>query len=475
MNVSLLTEEQITKIHDTSLRILAEIGVRIPHPEILSRFEAVGASVDFPTERVRIAPDLTMKMVASSGKRFSIYGRDTNNRADFGMGTRNYNSIAGEASWLESPGGNRRYAILDDVSDAAKVCDALDHVNIVGAMADPSDRAASYRCVEVAATLFANTTKPVTFWFHDRASAEFLLELAIALRGNAKDAESFPPFYPFLEPISPLHFPFHGVDLLFETARLNLPVPIGPMAQTGISAPATLAATMAQENAEILAGVCITQLIREGTPVCYGGICHAFDMRTTQLIFGGPEQALFGIGMTEMGKHYGFPVYINVGLTDAKRPDAQAGLEAGVTLALGAAAGADIFGHMGIAGVDQAASLDMLVFQDEVISYVESSLRSIDFSDDALGFSELEEVGPRGTFIDRAFTAEHFRTENWFPRILDREFYGQWERMGSRSTEDLVAERLHEIRENHRPDPLPADMARDISAVVASAKKALER
>ena len=89
-------------------------------------------------------------------------------------------------------------------------------------------------------------------------------------------------------------------------------------------------------------------------PVCYGGICHAFDMRTTQLIFAGPEQAIFGVAMTQMGKHYGLPVYINVGLTDSKRPDAQAGLEAGVTLAFGAAAGADIFGHMGICGVDQA-------------------------------------------------------------------------------------------------------------------------
>jgi len=134
-------------------------------------------------------------------------------------------------------------------------------------------------------------------------------------------------FYPLLEPVSPLCFPFNGVDLLFETAQLNMPVPIGPMAQMGMSAPATIAGTMAQENAEILAGICITQLIREGTPVCYGGICHAFDMRTTQLIFSGPEQAIFSVAMTQMGKFYGFPVYINVGLTDSKRPDAQAGLE----------------------------------------------------------------------------------------------------------------------------------------------------
>ena len=74
--------------------------------------------------------------------------------------------------------------------------------------------------------------------------------------------------------------------------------------------------------------------------MCYGGICHAFDMATTQMIFGGPEQAAFGVAMAEMGKHYGLPVYVNSGLTDAKRPDAQAGLEIGITLSLAAAAGA---------------------------------------------------------------------------------------------------------------------------------------
>ncbi len=235
--------------------------------------------------------------------------------------------------------------------------------------------------------------------------------MMIALRGSEARAVEFPVCYPFLEPISPLRFPFHGIDLLFETARLNLPVPIGPMAQMGLSAPATVAGTMAQENAEILAGVCITQLIRPGMPVCYGGICHAFDMRTTQMIFCGPEQAIFGVAMTQMGKHYGLPVYINVGLTDSKRADAQAGLEAGITLAMGAAAGADIFGHMGICGVDQASSLDMLMLQHEVIAYVESMMREIDLSDEALGLDVIDDAGPGGTFIDREHTAEHFRRE----------------------------------------------------------------
>jgi len=329
--------------------------------------------------------------------------------------------------------------------------------------------------VEVMATMIKNTTKPIHFWYHDRASAKYLNEIMIAVRGDEESAAKYPLCYPFLEPISPLRFSFNGVDLLFETARLNLPVPIGPMAQMGMSGPSTVAGTMAQENAEILAGICITQLIRPGMPVCYGGICHAFDMRTTQLIFSGPEQAIFGVAMTEMGKYYGLPIYINVGLTDSKRPDAQAGLEAGITLMLGAAAGADIFGHMGISGVDQASSLDILVMQDEVISFVESVMRQVDFSDDALALDEIEAVGPGGRFIDRHHTVQHFRKELWFPRLLDREYYDAWLDEGAMSTEERCRQRKEEILATHEPEPISEDLSRALDEVVGAAKRHLLR
>jgi len=245
------------------------------------------------------------------------------------------------------------------------------------------------------------------------------------------------------------------------------------MAQMGLSAPATVAGTMTQENAEILAGICLTQLIRPGTPVCYGGICHAFDMRTTQMIFSGPEQAIFGVGMTQMGKFYGLPVYINVGLTDAKRPDAQAGMESAATLALGAAAGADIFGHLGISGVDQASSLDMLVLHHEIVSYVESLMREIDFSDDALGLDVIEEVGPGGTFIDTNHTATHFRRELWFPHLLDREYYQAWLDRGAVSMEERCRQRKQEILRTHKPEPLPVDVKSAIDEIVAAARSEL--
>ncbi len=473
MKVSVLTQEQIQRLHEHSLRLLRDIGVEIPHSETLQRFAEAGADVDFSSQRVRIPEELVVWALEQCGKQYTLYGRDLRRTAAFGQGQRNYNSIAGEASWIDELGGPRRYARLADVAIAARLGDALPHINIVGAMTDPQDVPVPVRCLEVLAELMRHTTKPPTLWLHDRASARYLNEMMIALRGSEQAARQYPYTYPFLEPISPLRFPFHGIDLLYETAHLYLPVAIGPMAQMGVSAPCTLAGTIAQENAEILAGICVTQLIQPGVAVCYGGIPHAFDMRTTQLIFSGPEQAIFGVAMTQMGQYYGLPVYINVGLTDSKRVDAQAGLEIGISLVLGAAAGADIFGHMGISGVDQAASADMLVFQDEVISFVESVLREIDFSAEAMGFETSLAVGPGGSFLGEEHTARYFRREIWLPTLLDRQFYQAWQEEGALSTEERVIRKRQELLASHEIEPINEELDKTLREIVAAARKEL--
>ena len=473
MLIRVLSDEQIQRIHATSLAILERAGVLIPHEEMLNRFADVGAVVDRQKQLVKIPPDLVMSLVNKAEKRFTLYGRDLSRKAEFGYGKRNHCSIGGEASWLDELCQPRRWSTLADVATGARFSDALPYINLVGAMADPHEIDVSYRPVEVMAMALKNTTKPIIFWFFSSGATKYLVDMMIALRGNAESAAQYPVCLLLFEPMSPLRYHSDEIDLLFEASRLNLPVEVGPMAQMGISAPATIAATVAQENAEVLAGICVTQLVRAGMPVCYSGVCHAFDMKTTQLIFAGPEQALLGVAVTQMGKFYGFPVEVNTGFTDSKRVDAQAGLEAGITLMVSAAAGADHFGHMGISGVDQAASLDILLFQHEVISFVESVMREVEVSDETLALEEIIEVGPGGRFIDREHTLRHFRKELWFPTLLDRRYYQQWLDAGAIGTEQRVRVRRDEILRTHVPEPISSELARALDEVVAAARRDL--
>ena len=471
--LKVLSDRDITRIHSASVEILETIGVRIPHSEVRRLFREAGGVVDDDTEIVQIPERVLSGSLDCAGKAFTLYGRDKGKQARYGVGSRNYNSVGGEALWVDDACTDRRYASLEDVATATRLADGLTHINLVGAMADPHEIPVGYRCAAVAATQLRNTTKPIHFWFHDRESARYVLEVMTAVRGSEDEAERFPLAYPFLEPISPLRFPFDGLDLLFETARFSLPVPIGPMAQVGASAPGTLAGTLAQENAEILAGVAITQLIKPGLAVCYGGIPHAFDMRTTQMIFAGPEQALMAVAMTQMGKHYGLPVYINVGLTDSKVPDAQAGMEAGMTLLSGAQAGADIFGHLGICGVDQGTSLSMLVMQHEIIGYIERILRGFQVTDETLGLDVLRSVAHESSFLGERHTVNHFRNELWFPTLLDREYWSKWIEGGARSMHDRCVETKDRILSEHTPEPLDDDVGRELDSIVTSAKKHL--
>jgi trimethylamine--corrinoid protein Co-methyltransferase len=198
-------------------------------------------------------------------------------------------------------------------------------------------------------------------------------------------------------------------------------------------------------------------------------------MQTTQLIFAGPEQALMAMAMAQMGKHYGLPIYVNVGLTDSKVPDAQAGMEAGITLICGALAGADTFGHLGICGADQASSLDMLVMQHELIGYVERVLRGIEFSVEALALEVVAQVGPGGTFIDQEHTARHFRSELFFPRLLDRQFYDAWANSGAKTMAQRCREEKQRLLREHQPQPLPEDTEKEIEAILAAARRDLEK
>lgn len=472
MKISLLSRTEIEQLHQASLSILSRTGVHVPHREVLDLFQQVGAEVDRAGSIVKISEQLVVDSLQSAGKSFTLFGRDRTRKAHFGKGTRNYNTIFGEAHWVDDD-MNRRFATLEDVRTAARFADALPWVNFVGSMSDPHEIPVEHRCVRVAAEMLKNTSKPIGFWFHDRKSAKYLLELFTIAAGSEQQAKQYPFTYPLLEPITPLRFPYQGLDLLFETCRQNIPVAIGPMAQTGATAPGTLAGTLALENAEILAGICIVQLVGPGTAVCYGGIPHALDMRTTQMIFAGPEQALMAVAMTEMGKYYGLPVYINVGLTDSKIPDAQAGIESGITLACGAMAGEDVFGHLGICGVDQASSLLMLTMQHEVIAYIERMMSGVEISEETLALDIIDQVGHGGNFLAEEHTARHFRNELWFPGLLDRRFFNAWMNDGMKDMRERCREMKREILDNHEPEPMDEDKVREIERLVKSAEKEL--
>jgi trimethylamine--corrinoid protein Co-methyltransferase len=227
---------------------------------------------------------------------------------------------------------------------------------------------------------------------------------------------------------------------------------------------------MVVENAEILAGITMAQILGPGCPVSYGGIPHIMDMRTTMISFGSPEQALMAVAMTQVAGYYGLPVYINVGMGDSKRVDVQSGLERGMTLLMGALAGADTFGHMGICGSDQGASLEQLIIDNEMATYVKRILRGFTVNEETLALEVIKSVGIGGNFLAEDHTLAHFRNEVWFPESFDRRGWNDWWANGARSMLDWARRRKETILARHRPEPLDPALAAELDRIVAAAQ-----
>jgi trimethylamine--corrinoid protein Co-methyltransferase len=470
----MLAEQEVEAIKDASLAILRDTGVMVHHEEMLRLLGEAGTKVDSQHKIARLPEKLVMDSVTRAGKQYVLYGRDRNRTARFGYGDLVLMSSPGQFAWIDLQTGQRRPATIQDAHDAVRLGDALENITIVGAMAQPETISEKYRDVVLTAELVKATGKPTRCWIRNGATARYILEVYRTIAGGDAALRAHPMVEAFLEPISPLQLPRDGLDIVREFAQAGQPVSIGPMAMTAGTAPGTLAGTLAQENAEILAGIVLTQLLAPGTPITYGGIPHIMDPRTGICSFGSPEQGIMATAMVQIARSYGFPVYVNVGLTDAKLPDAQAGVEKGVTLLLGVLAGADTFGHCGICGTDHAGSLLWLAFDDELMSYIKRVSRGFAVDAERLATDVIHAAGPAGNFLAEEHTVKHFRQEMWLPNSAwTRQPYDLWQSEGATSFADRLRGRVSDILVTHQTQPLEEALSREIDRIVAAAKRDL--
>jgi trimethylamine---corrinoid protein Co-methyltransferase len=467
--LTVLNPSAIEAVHEATLDLLRNVGVHFPDTETLDLLAHAGADVDRTSQVARMPSRLVQESIGRCGRRYTLFGRDRERSVRYGSGEFILVSSPGQFAWAEDDGRGRREPVLADTRAAALLGDALEHIDIVGGVGMALDVPAAWRDVVMAAELMKATSKPTQVWISGERSLRFILEMCEAAQGGAEEHRLHPMLHGFIEPVSPLRFAPSGLEILKTCARKGLPLCFAPMVQAGASGPATLAGALALENAEILAGIVLSQVITPGLPVCYGGIPHLFDMHAMQISFGAPEQGLMAVAMTQMACSYKLPVYVNVGLSDSKLMDAQSGMERATTLLMGALAGADTFGHMGIVGLDQAGSLLQLIFDNEMAAYVKRILRGFEVNSATLASAIVNEVGIGGSFLAEQHTCENYRSETWFPRLCDRRRWEAWEADGSSSIADQARAHLSRVLSTHETKPCDPGLARELDRIAASA------
>jgi trimethylamine--corrinoid protein Co-methyltransferase len=459
-----LSRDECVKIHEASLKVLERTGVRLHLPEAVDLLAAAGASVE-SGNLVRVPAGLVEQALTTAPRSITMYDR-LGREAMWLEGDRRYYGTGSDClNIIDHRTGQRRAAVLQDVVEGATVCDALPNVDFVMSMFLPSDVDATLSDLHQMEAMVTCTTKPIVFVTTDFANCERVVAMAEIIAGGSAALAAKPFCACYVNVTSALRHNEGALSKLLFLARKGLPVLYIPVSIAGMTGPVKMAGSMAALNAGVLAGLVLSQLARPGAPFVVPGCgLTMLDMKTMITPYCSPDAK----GVTHaMGHYYGLPIFGLGGASDAKLVDQQAAAEAALTLMVETLNGANLIHDLGYLESGLSGSLAQLAICDEIVGWMEHLFRPLEINDETLALDLIHEKGPEGYHIETDHTMAHFR-EHWYPDLIERGDYAQWEAHGSKTLGERAAERVSEILEQHTPCPLPPDVAREVSAVVQS-------
>jgi trimethylamine--corrinoid protein Co-methyltransferase len=289
--------------------------------------------------------------------------------------------------------------------------------------------------------------------------AEDSIRMASILFGSEAQLAEKPRLISILGALTPLRYDDRMLGAIMGYAQAGQPLVITSLAIAGETGPATLAGNLALQNAEVLAGIVLTQLVREGTPVVFGGASSNAEMRSGVLSIGSPEMALNAASTAQMARFYNLPARCGGTVCDAKVPDAQAAYESMMSLLMAQVSGANFVLHAaGILESYNCMSYEKFIMDDEVCGMVKRIRKGYQVNTDTLALDVIKEVGPGGHFLDKDHTLKHFRTEFYQPKLFDRDDFDSWQAKGSPQSMDAANKRYQEILSNYEAPKLPVDV-----------------
>jgi trimethylamine--corrinoid protein Co-methyltransferase len=462
-----LSDEQCQKIHWASLEVMERTGVRLYEPEAIDLIKKAGAHVS-DGNRVRVPSGLVEKAFTTVPRRVVLCDRHGRRV----MPIEGYRSFYGPGSdclnIIDHRTGERRKPVLGDVVEGVIVADALPNIDFVMSMVLPMDvpqMVADRYQMEV---MLNTTTKPIVFVTTEFSGCVDAVEMAEAVAGGAEALRQNPMVACYINVTTGLRHNQEALQKLLYLADKGLPALYIPVGQGGTTAPITLAGCQVIWNVGALVGLVLSQLKREGTPyVMAGWGAGALDMKTLTTPYAEPDRRAIAQAMAHF---YGLPMFALGGCSDSKCLDQQAGIEAALTLMVSALTGGNIVHDLGYLESGLCYSLAQLVICDEILGWLAHFNRGVEVSDETLALDLIDQVGPDGQYLDSEHTLAHFR-ERWYPTLFDRDNHDNWQARGGITLTQRAAERVEAILAEHKPEPLPPDVAEAVQAVVERAQR----
>ena len=464
-----LSDQDIEKIHKTSLRVFSEVGVQVNFAEARELFRNAGAEVDDVTNVIRIAGDLVEELIHKAPSVVYLCGREKNGELDCEVGgDKVYMGTGGTALNVQEPGSQDcRRAILQDIVNMACLVNALDNIHFYMLNVYPSDLEVEDVDVNRFGAALNRTRKHVMGGVYTVDGVKNVVKMAEFIAGSPERLRDRPFISMVTCPISPFKLDESYGQLTMEAARNRIPVVVPTEPLCGATAPITLAGNLVVQNVDTLAGVMLAQLASPGTPTLYGCISSITDLRDMKYLSGAVEMGLMNAAASQMARFYQLPIYATAGMSDAKVNDAQTGYESAITSLMVALAGGNwIHDAAGFLEFCMTASYDKLVIDNEIIGMVMRAVEGIEVNDETLAFDLIKKTGPGGHFVSARHTRKHMRSEQYVPCLSDREERSRWQAAGGINATDRATKIVNEILNSPMQPAVPLDVRERIKTEI---------
>ncbi len=469
--MQVLSRSEINLIHDASMEILSETGVKFNSPEALDLFRDNGFNVANP--RVFITEKEVMRALETVPSRFVVHAR--NPKYDVAIGEDDFVLLpTAGAPNVSNAAGVRRPATLADYHSACKLVQTSDQLDMNGYLTvQPTDVPSQVAHLDM---LFANLTlcdKAFLAGSNFRQAAVDSVAMAAMVWGGLDGLKRRPVMPAIVHAASPLKFSPEMAEIIIDLARLGQPLVITDMVLAGTSGPVSLPGLLAMANAEILSGIVLAQLAGPGTPVVYGSVSAPADMRTVASAVGAPEAVVLASAVIQLARFYKIPCRTGGNLTNSHCLDSQAATEGTLMMSTAVRNGANFILHAcGQLGSYISMSFEKWMLDEEVCRTLRRVLTAMNITVESIDVATIKSMGSDGNYLIHPTTFEHCRSL-YQPLLFTRDDYQKWELKGARCVADQAERMLADRLARYEKPPIDPGLEAALADYVSAQKKRL--
>ncbi len=457
-----MKKDEIQQIHDSTLELLENVGVRVESEEARNILKEQGAILDNSVQKdfVKFPEELVLEQLSNVPDSFSLWGPDGSYQVEINTTDVNFSTF-GAAMRMYDPlkkSGTRK-SLLKDAINHIRVVNGLKHIISSHVDVWPNDIPFTELHCHALREWAKHSYKPYGMACYGRTASQDMINIASIIVGGEEEIIKKPRLVGVFNPTSPLVLPQILLNGLFIFAKYKQPINITSAASAGSTAPVTLAGLLTQTNMEILSSIVLTQLINPGTPVLYGSTNTIMDPPTGNMAYGSIEFGLISVAAAQLAHFYNIPSKGSGALTDSKCFDLQNGFERFMTLSFAANAGHNYITCAGTYETSISEALELLVIDDEMAGMIKRGMEGINVNAETIASEEIKKIASASkNYLGTKHSVKFTRKEIFVPNIVNRERRGKWRKGGSKEIMIVAREKVEEILKSQQGPGLPADI-----------------